>query len=83
MINNYGGNIIKPPETQGKAVLEPAATEMITLLLILAFSFTPIALGITVWISVASLPDDVNSVATETASKQNELSELNKEQTEH
>ena len=59
MINNYGGNITITPEMESKAVLEPAATEMITLLLILAFSFTPIALGITVWISVASLPDDV------------------------
>ena len=64
-----------PPEMEGKAVLEPAATEMITLLLILAFSFTPIALGITVWISVASLPDDVNSVATENNSKLTKLSE--------
>ncbi len=64
-----------PPEMEGKAVLEPAATEMITLLLILAFSFTPIALGITVWISASTLPDDVNSVATETNSKLSELSE--------
>jgi len=64
-----------PPEMEGKAVLEPAATEMITLLLILAFSFTPIALGITVWISASTLPDDVNSVATETVSKLSELSE--------
>ena len=69
MINNYGGNIIKPPETQGKAVLEPAATEMITLLLILAFSFTPIALGITVWLSASTLQDDVKPVATETVSE--------------
>ena len=75
MINNYGGNTMTPPEMEGKAVLEPAATEMITLLLILAFSFTPIALGITVWISVASLPDDVNSVATENNSKLTKLSE--------
>lgn len=64
-----------PPEMEGKAVLEPAATEMITLLLILAFSFTPIALGITVWISASTLPDDVNSVATENNSKLSELSE--------
>ena len=64
-----------PPEMEGKAVLEPAATEMITLLLILAFSFTPIALGITVWISASTLPDDVNPVATETNSKLSKLSE--------
>ena len=75
MINNYGGNIIKPPETQGKAVLEPAATEMITLLLILAFSFTPIALGITVWLSASTLQDDVKPVATETVSELSEPSE--------
>ena len=55
-----------------EAVLEPAATEMITLLLILAFSFTPIALGITVWLSASTLPSDVKPVATETDS---ELSE--------
>ena len=72
MINNYGGNNITTPETQGKAVLEPAATEMITLLLILAFSFTPIALGITVWLSASTLQDDVKPVATENTS---ELSE--------
>ena len=72
MINNYGGNNITPPEKQGKAVLEPAATEMITLLLILAFSFTPIALGITVWLSASTLQDDVKPVATENTS---ELSE--------
>ena len=75
MINNYGGNIIKPPETQGKAVLEPAATEMITLLLILAFSFTPIALGITVWLSASTLQDDVKPVATENTSELSEPSE--------
>ena len=75
MINNYGGNNITPPEKQGKAVLEPAATEMITLLLILAFSFTPIALGITVWLSASTLQDDVKPVATETVSELSEPSE--------
>ena len=75
MINNYGGNKITPPEKQGKAVLEPAATEMITLLLILAFSFTPIALGITVWLSASTLQDDVKPVATETDSELSEPSE--------
>ena len=55
------------------AVVEPAATEfMITLLLILAFSFTPIALGITVWLSASTLQDDVKPVATETNSKLSE-----------
>ena len=75
MINNYGGNNITPPEKQGKAVLEPAATEMITLLLILAFSFTPIALGITVWLSASTLQDDVKPVATETTSELSKPSE--------
>ena len=75
MINNYGGNNITPPEKQGKAVLEPAATEMITLLLILAFSFTPIALGITVWLSASTLQDDVKPVATENTSELSEPSE--------
>ena len=68
---------------EGKAVLEPAATEMITLLLILAFSFTPIALGITVWLSASTVPGHVKPVATENASKLSELSEYDKEQTEH
>ena len=60
-------------EAGQKAVLEPAATEfMITLLLILAFSFTPIALGITVWLSASTLPSDVKPVATETTPKLSE-----------
>ena len=75
MINNYGGNTITTPEMEGKAVLEPAATEMITLLLILAFSFTPIALGITVWLSASTLQDDVKPVATENTSELSKPSE--------
>ena len=72
-VNGTGGTgEILTPEVRGLAVVEPAATEMITLLLIMAFSFTPIALGITVWLSASTLQDDVKPVATETASKLSE-----------
>ena len=72
-VNSTGGTgEILTPEVRGLAVVEPAATEMITLLLILAFSFTPIALGITVWLSASTLQDDVKPVATETNSKLSE-----------
>ena len=36
-----------------------------TVLLIIAFSFTPIALGVTVWLSASTLPSDVKPGATE------------------
>ena len=34
-----------------------------TVLVIIAFSFTPIALGITVWLSASTLPSDVKPAA--------------------
>ena len=40
-----------------------------TIFLLIAFSFTPIALGVTVWLSASTLQDDVKPVATETTSE--------------
>ena len=75
-VNSSGGTgQIQTPEVRGLAVVDPAATEMITLLLILAFSFTPIALGITVWLSASTLQDDVKPVATENTSELSKPSE--------
>ena len=36
-----------------------------TVLVIIAFSFTPIALGVTVWLSASSVPAHVKPAATE------------------